>query len=162
MQSSTPMMAQYHQIKKSFPEAILFFRLGDFYEMFFEDAIVAARELEITLTSRNKEKGISIPMCGIPHHSADTYISKLIRKGHRVAICEQVEDPKTTKKLVKREVIRVVTPGTLSDGSLLEPRKNNFLTAVWLNQQGIGLASIDVSTGDFRLTEFKNESRYEM
>ena len=155
-------MAQYHQIKKSFPEAILFFRLGDFYEMFFEDAIVAARELEITLTSRNKEKGISIPMCGIPHHSADTYISKLIRKGHRVAICEQVEDPKTTKKLVKREVIRVVTPGTLSDGSLLEPRKNNFLTAVWLNQQGIGLASIDVSTGDFRLTEFKNESRYEM
>ena len=97
MQPSTPMMAQYHQIKKSFPKAILFFRLGDFYEMFFEDAVLAARELEITLTSRNKEKGVSIPMCGIPHHTADTYISKLIRKGYRVAICDQVENPKTTK-----------------------------------------------------------------
>ncbi len=159
MEPSTPMMAQYHQIKKSVPGAILFFRLGDFYEMFFDDALVAARELEITLTSRNREKGASVPMCGVPCHSANTYVSKLIRKGYRVAVCDQVENPKTAKKLVKREVTRVVTPGTLSDDSLLEPRENNFLSAVCSDSSGLGLASVDVSTGDFRVTEFRNGSR---
>ena len=159
MQPSTPMMAQYHQIKKSVPGAILFFRLGDFYEMFFDDAIVAARELEITLTSRNKEKGAPVPMCGVPYHSADAYVSKLIRKGFRVAVCDQVENPKTAKKLVKREVTRVVTPGTVSDGDLLDPRENNFLSAVCSDGSGLGLALVDVSTGDFRVTEFRDGSR---
>ncbi|MDE2756568.1 MAG: DNA mismatch repair protein MutS [Acidobacteriota bacterium] len=162
MQPSTPMMAQYHQIKKSVPGAILFFRLGDFYEMFFDDAVVAARELEITLTSRNKEKGTPIPMCGVPYHSADAYVSKLIRKGYRVAVCDQVENPKTARKLVKREVTRVVTPGTLSDGNLLEPRDNNFLSAVFSDGSGLGLASVDVSTGDFRITEFRDGARESM
>ena len=162
MQPSTPMMAQYHQIKKSVPGAILFFRLGDFYEMFFDDAVVAARELEITLTARNKEKGTPVPMCGVPYHSADAYVSKLIRKGYRVAVCDQVENPKTARKLVKREVTRVVTPGTLSDGNLLEPRENNFLSAVFSDGSGLGLASVDVSTGDFRITEFRDGARESM
>src|SRR5262245_14825505 len=125
------MMAQYHQIKKEFPHALVFFRLGDFYEMFFDDAVTASRELEITLTSRNREKGRSVPMCGVPYHAADGYIAKLIRKGYKVAICDQVENPKLTKNLVRREVTRVVTPGTVADGSLLPPHENNFLSAVW-------------------------------
>src|SRR5664279_1892093 len=115
---STPLMRQYAAIKKDHPSALLFFRLGDFYELFFEDAQVAARELQITLTSRNKERGIAIPMCGVPYHSAEGYIAKLIRKGFKVAICEQVEDPRMTKTLVKREVTRVVTPGTAADSQL--------------------------------------------
>jgi DNA mismatch repair protein MutS len=155
MDPSTPMMAQYHQIKKEFPHALVFFRLGDFYEMFFDDAILASRELEITLTSRNKEKGASIPMCGVPYHAADGYIAKLIRKGFKVAICDQVENPKFAQKLMRREVTRVVTPGTVADGNLLQPRENNFLSAVWEEDVGTGLASIDLSTGDFRATEFR-------
>jgi len=162
MQATTPMMVQYHQIKNSVPEAILFFRLGDFYEMFFDDAVLASRELEITLTSRNKEKGVSIPMCGIPYHSADSYIAKLIRKGHRVAICDQVENPKTAKTLVKRKITRVVTPGTLTDDNLLEPRENNFLSAIWSDDSGLGLASVDISTGDFQVTEFQGSSAQDM
>lgn len=154
MEPTTPMMAQYHQVKKEFPHALVFFRLGDFYEMFFDDAVVASRELEITLTSRNKEKGASVPMCGVPYHSADNYIAKLIRKGYKVAICDQMERPKAAQRLVRRAVTRVVTPGTVSDGNLLEPHDNNFLSAIWKNGEGIGLASIDVSTGDFRATEF--------
>ncbi len=154
MEPSTPMMAQYHQVKKEFPHALVFFRLGDFYEMFFDDAIVASRELEITLTSRNKEKGTSVPMCGVPYHAADSYISKLIRKGYKVAICDQMEKPRASQKLVRRQVTRVVTPGTVSDGNLLDPQDNNFLSAVWMDNGGIGLASIDLSTGDFRTTEF--------
>jgi DNA mismatch repair protein MutS len=106
---TTPLMRQYTAIKKEHPNALLFFRLGDFYELFFEDAVVAARELQITLTSRNKEKDTAIPMCGVPHHSAENYIAKLIRKGFKVAICEQMEDPRLAKKLVKREVTRVLT-----------------------------------------------------
>src|SRR5437870_7754203 len=107
---STPLMRQYAAIKKEHPQTLLFFRLGDFYELFFEDAIVAARELQITLTSRNKEKGVAIPMCGVPFHAAEGYIAKLVRKGFRVAICDQMEDPRWAKKLVKREGTRVVTP----------------------------------------------------
>src|SRR5438105_8086833 len=115
---STPLMRQYTAIKKEHPQALLFFRLGDFYELFFEDAIVAARELQITLTARNKEKGNAVPMCGVPYHSAEGYISKLIRKGFKVAICDQMEDARLAKKLVRREVTRAVTPGTAADSSL--------------------------------------------
>src|SRR3954452_19164681 len=125
---STPLMRQYSAIKKEHPAALLFFRLGDFYEMFFEDAVVASKELEITLTSRNKEKGVAIPMCGVPYHAAEAYISKLVRRGYRVAICEQVEDPRLAKTLVRREVRRGVSPGTAADSSL-GSEENNFLAA---------------------------------
>jgi DNA mismatch repair protein MutS len=163
MDNSTPMMAQYHRIKREFPQALLFFRLGDFYELFFEDAVLAARELEITLTSRNKEKGLSVPMCGVPYHAADNYIARLIRKGHKVAICDQVENPKHAKKLVKREVTRVVTPGTVADGNLLEPQENNFLCSFFfLDHHRTGLAAIDLSTGDFRITEFQGSGAQEL
>ena len=126
---STPLMRQYAAIKKQHPNALLFFRLGDFYELFFEDAVVAARELQITLTSRNKEKDHAIPMCGVPYHAAEGYLSKLLRKGFKVAICEQMEDPKVAKKLVRREVTRVMTPGTAIDSSV-GSEENNFLAAL--------------------------------
>src|SRR5207249_6708376 len=126
---STPLMRQYSAIKKEHPSALLFFRLGDFYVMFFDDALVAAKELQITLTSRNKEKGAAIPMCGVPFHAAEGYIAKLIRRGYKVAICDQMEDPRVAKKLVRREVTRVVTPGTAADASL-GSEENNFLAAV--------------------------------
>jgi len=155
------MMAQYQRVKKEFPHALVFFRLGDFYEMFFDDAVLASRELEITLTARNKEKGQSVPMCGVPYHAADGYIAKLIRKGYKVAVCDQVEKPRPSQKLVRREVTRVVTPGTVS-GNLLEPHDNNFLTSVWIEPGGAGLASLDVSTGDFRITEFTGASAREL
>src|SRR5213082_1949476 len=116
--ASTPLMRQYNSIKQQVPGTLLMFRLGDFYEMFFEDAVVAARELEITLTARNKEKGAAIPMCGVPFHAAEGYISRLIQKGYRVAICDQMEDPRFTKKIVKREITRVLTPGTAMDPNL--------------------------------------------
>ena len=151
---STPLMRQYAAIKKDHPNALLFFRLGDFYELFFEDAQVAARELQITLTSRNKEKGIAIPMCGVPYHAAEGYIAKLIRKGFKVAICEQMEDPRIAKKLVKREVTRVVTPGTAAD-SQLGAEENNFLACVAGAKDVIGFAALDLSTGEFRATEFR-------
>src|SRR5436190_14169859 len=151
---STPLMRQYAAIKKENPTALLFFRLGDFYELFFEDAVIASRELQITLTSRNKEKGISVPMCGVPHHAADNYIGKLIRKGFKVAICEQMEDPRLAKKLVRREVTRVVTPGTAADSSLAS-EDNNFLAAVSGDDERAGFAALDLSTGEFRATEFQ-------
>ena len=154
LEVSTPLMRQYAAIKREHPQALLFFRLGDFYELFFEDAVVAARELEITLTSRNKEKGIAIPMCGVPYHSAENYIAKLIRKGFKVAICDQMEDARLAKKLVRREVTRVVTPGTASD-STLEAEQNNFLAAVCQSENVAGFAALDLSTGEFRATEFQ-------
>src|SRR5690242_1542398 len=151
--ATTPLMRQYHAIKQQAPNALLMFRLGDFYELFFEDAVVAARELEITLTARNKEKGAAIPMCGVPYHAAEGYIARLIQKGHRVAICDQMEDPRLAKKLVKREITRVVTPGTAMDPSLVKPRENNFLAAVARSAARAALAYVDVSTGEFRVTE---------
>jgi DNA mismatch repair protein MutS len=151
--ASTPLMRQYNSIKQQVPHALLMFRLGDFYELFFEDAVVAARDLEITLTSRNKEKGAAIPMCGVPYHAAEGYIARLIQKGHRVAICDQMEDPKLAKKLVKRELTRVVTPGTVMDASLLRPHENNYLAAVAPAGARAGVAHVDVSTGEFRVTE---------
>lgn len=150
---STPLMRQYSTIKKEHPTALLFFRLGDFYELFFDDAVVAAKELSITLTSRNKEKGVAIPMCGVPFHAAEGYISKLIRKGYKVAICDQMEDPRLAKKLVRREVTRVITPGTAAD-SLLSSEENNFLAAIVVREDRAGFAALDLSTGEFRATEF--------
>jgi len=152
---STPLMRQYNSIKQQVPGALLMFRLGDFYELFFEDAVVAARELEITLTSRNKEKGGAIPMCGVPYHAADGYIARLIQKGHRVAICDQMEDPKFAKKLVKREITRVVTPGTAMDANLVRSRENNFLAAVAKTGARSAVAHVDLSTGEFRVTELE-------
>src|SRR2546423_13975395 len=136
---STPLMRQYTAIKKQHPTALLFFRLGDFYELFFEDAVVAARELQITLTSRNKERDVAIPMCGVPYHAAEGYLSKLLRKGFKVAICEQMEDPRLAKKLVRREVTRVLTPGTAA-GSGLASEENNFLAALARVNDRVGLA----------------------
>ena len=151
---STPLMRQYAAIKKEHPQALLFFRLGDFYELFFEDAQVAARELEITLTARNKEKGVAVPMCGVPYHSADNYIARLIRKGFKVAICDQMEDARLANKLVRREVTRVVTPGTAAD-TTLGSEENNFLAAVATAGEAVGFAALDLSTGEFRATEFR-------
>ena len=151
--ASTPLMRQYNGIKQQVPNALLMFRLGDFYELFFEDAVVAARELEITLTSRNKEKGAAIPMCGVPYHAADGYIARLIQKGYRVAICDQMENPKFAKSLVKREITRVVTPGTAMDANLVGSRENNYLAAVARAGPRSAVAHVDLSTGEFRVTE---------
>src|SRR5215468_7065344 len=151
--ASTPLMRQYNSIKEQVPGALLLFRLGDFYEMFFEDAVTAARELEITLTSRNKEKGVAIPMCGVPHHAADNYITRLVQKGYRVAICDQVEDPRFAKKIVKREVTRIVTPGTAMDANLVRSHENNYLAAVARCDGRSAVAHVDLSTGEFRVTE---------
>jgi DNA mismatch repair protein MutS len=153
---STPLMRQYAAVKKEHPTALLFFRLGDFYELFFDDAILAAKELQITLTSRNKEKGLAVPMCGVPYHAAEGYIGKLIRKGFKVAICEQMEDARLTKTLVRREVTRVVTPGTAADASLGSD-ENNFLAAQAQVGDRVGFAALDLSTGEFRATEFTGE-----
>jgi DNA mismatch repair protein MutS len=153
---STPLMRQYAAVKKDHPTALLFFRLGDFYELFFDDAIVASKELQITLTSRNKEKGIAVPMCGVPYHAAENYIGKLIRKGFKVAICDQMEDARLAKKLVRREVTRVVTPGTAAD-SLMGSEENNFLAALAQVGDRVGFAALDLSTGEFRATEFAGE-----
>src|SRR6201987_1972485 len=156
-EASTPLMRHSTAVKKKHPNALLFFRLGDFYELFFEDAVVAARELQITLTSRNKEKDTAIPMCGVPYHSAENYIAKLIRKGFKVAICDQMEDPRVAKKIVRREVTRVVTPGTAAD-SQLQSEENNFLAAVASAGDRVGFAALDLSTGEFRATEFAGDS----
>ncbi|MGM0470746.1 MAG: DNA mismatch repair protein MutS [Bacillota bacterium] len=149
----TPMMQQYFSIKDEYDDAILLFRLGDFYEMFSDDAKLAAKELELTLTSRNKGKGDQTPMAGIPYHSAESYIANLIDKGYRVAICEQVEDPSETSGLVKREVVRVITPGTVIDNELLDDKHNNYLTAITVGKEGFGISTVDISTGDFSTTE---------
>ncbi|MBI3662779.1 MAG: DNA mismatch repair protein MutS [Acidobacteria bacterium] len=153
---TTPLMRQYHAIKKQHPQTLVLFRLGDFYELFYEDAIVASRELQITLTSRNRERGQRVPMCGVPYHAAETYIARLIRAGYKVAICEQMEEASKGKKLVRRDVVRVITPGTATEAHILEPRENNFLAALARDPAGqtVGLACVDVSTGEFRTTEF--------
>ena len=179
-------MLQYHALKKQHPAALLLFRLGDFYELFFDDAVVASRILQITLTARNKEKGEAIPMCGVPYHAAENYIARLIRAGHKVAICEQMEEPGPGRNLVRREVVRVLTPGTASGAGLLEPKENIYLAAVArnvaagapamargaaagsgatgrapqaksANEPVVGLAFVDLSTGEFRATEFSGD-----
>jgi DNA mismatch repair protein MutS len=150
---TTPLMRQYHAAKQQAPGCLLFFRLGDFYELFYEDAVTAARELEITLTSRNKERGEPVPMCGVPYHSAEGYIARLIQKGYRVAICEQMEDPRLARKLVRREITRIVTPGTVTESALLDAARNNYLAALCSRRGHSGLAWVDVSTGEFCSTE---------
>jgi DNA mismatch repair protein MutS len=147
------MMQQYLDIKKKYKDCILFFRLGDFYEMFFEDAQTASRELEITLTGRNCGLDERAPMCGVPFHSAETYISRLIRKGYKVAVCEQVEDPSQAKGIVERDVIRVVTPGTIIDTSTLEDKKNNYLMSIYKKDYYYGLSIVDVSTGELTTSQ---------
>jgi DNA mismatch repair protein MutS len=157
---STPLMRQYHNARKRHPDALLLFRLGDFYELFYDDAVTASRILQITLTSRNKEKGQAIPMCGVPYHAAEGYIARLLRAGKRVAICEQMEEAGPGKKLVQREVVRVLSPGTAMDSHSLSARENSFLAAIARHPVGqvIGLAYVDLSTGEFRATEFAGET----
>ncbi|MGE5814277.1 MAG: DNA mismatch repair protein MutS, partial [Acidobacteriota bacterium] len=155
----TPAMRQYLDAKRQYRDAILFFRMGDFYEMFYEDALVAARALELTLTSRSKDShGGAIPMCGVPYHAADGYIARLVRKGFRVAICEQVEDPRKAKGVVKREVVRVLSPGTLTDAAYLDAREPAFIMAIARTSPAeLGVALIDLSTGEFAVTEYDGE-----
>ena len=163
IEATTPLMRQYQAVKKRYPHALVLFRLGDFYELFYEDAIAASRELQITLTSRNRERGEPIPMCGVPYHAAEAYIARLLRAGYKIAVCDQLEQAGPGKKLVRRDVVRVITPGTATDLHILEPRENNFLAAVARASGGvpIGLAYVDVSTGQFRATEFAGASAEE-
>ncbi|MEA3465779.1 MAG: DNA mismatch repair protein MutS [Thermodesulfobacteriota bacterium] len=153
MAAPTPMMRQYLEIKSQYPDAILFFRLGDFYEMFLDDAVTASRVLDITLTSRNKGADDEIPLCGIPYHSAPPYIAKLVEHGHKVAVCEQAEDPKDVKGIVRREVVRVVTPGMVMENALLTPDENNYLLVIARSESGFGVCVLDISTGEFRVTQ---------
>ncbi|MEQ8214302.1 MAG: DNA mismatch repair protein MutS, partial [Smithellaceae bacterium] len=152
----TPAMKQYVEIKEKYPDCILLYRMGDFYELFFEDATLVAPILEITLTSRNKGKEDSVPLCGFPYHAASSYITRLVEKGFKVAVCEQVEDPKKAKGIVKREVIRVITPGLLLDAENLTSGENNFLAGFSFHAEMFGLAFVDISTGEFQLSEFSD------
>src|SRR5213076_2067124 len=158
---ATPAMRQYFEAKRQYQDAIVFFRMGDFYEMFYEDALTAARALELTLTSRSKDStGGAIPMCGLPYHAADGYIARLVRKGFRVAVVEQVEDPKKAKGLVRREVVRVVSPGTLTDANYLDAREPAFLMAIVgadLKVGPYGVALLDLSTGEFTTAEYEGD-----
>ncbi|HJB14198.1 MAG TPA: DNA mismatch repair protein MutS [Candidatus Oscillibacter excrementigallinarum] len=166
MAELTPMMKQYLEIKKDNPDSILFFRLGDFYEMFADDAKLASKELDLTLTSRDHGKHAKpeeerVPMCGIPYHASEAYIARLIAKGYKVAICEQMEDPATAKGLVKRDIIRVVTPGTVIDAACLEDKSSNFLCGIYMDSQNAGVAFCDISTGKTHLTAFDGPERVE-
>ena len=153
----TPMMQQYFEIKDKYREYILMYRLGDFYEMFFEDAKVAAAELELTLTGRDCGEAERAPMCGVPYHSVEGYIGKLVGKGYKVAICEQLEDPASAKGIVKRDVIRMITPGTLTESSLLDEKKNNYIAALYVENDTVGVAFADISTGHISATSFEGE-----
>ena len=150
----TPMMEQYFEIKNQYKDHILFYRLGDFYEMFFDDAILASRELELTLTGRDCGEEERAPMCGVPFHSAEGYIGTLVSRGYKIAICEQTENPALAKGLVRREVIRVVTPGTLIESDLLSEKKNNYLCSVYMSQFECGVAFADISTARVFATSF--------
>ena len=156
----TPMMQQYLEVKKNYPDTILFFRMGDFYEMFLDDAITASRELGLTLTSRDRsEKGEKTPMCGVPHHSADSYIAKLVSKGYKVAICEQLEDPAQAKGIVKRDVIKIVTPGTVTDDKLLDDKTNNFLASLASVDSSFGATFVDITTGELFVTSLSDTNQ---
>ena len=149
----SPMMQHYMETKRQYPDCILFYRLGDFYEMFFDDAKTVSRELELTLTGKECGLPERAPMCGVPHHAVDSYLSRLVQKGYKVAIAEQMEDPKLAKGLVKREVTRIVTPGTLLDSQALDETKNNYLMCIVYLAKSFGIAVTDVTTGEFLVTE---------
>ena len=153
MAELSPMMKQYMEVKAQNKGSILFFRLGDFYEMFFDDAILVSKELELTLTGRDCGQEERAPMCGVPYHSCESYIARLIKKGYKVAICEQMENPALAKGLVKREVTRVITPGTIVEGSLLDEAKNNYIASVHMQDGILGLCFIDISTGEIQMTQ---------
>ena len=157
MAKLSPMMQQYFTIKEKHPESILFFRLGDFYEMFYDDAITCSKELELTLTGKDCGQEERAPMCGVPYHAADQYVDKLIEKGYKVAICEQVEDPAAAKGIVKRDVVKVVTAGTVTDSKMLDDKNNNYLCTVVLGEETVGMSFVDVTTGDLHATEFKTD-----
>ena len=149
----SPMMQDYLNTKEKYKDCILFYRLGDFYEMFFEDAILVSKELEITLTGKSCGLEEKAPMAGVPHHSAEGYIQRLIEKGYKVAICEQLENPKDTKGVVKRGVVKVVTPGTITESNMLDEKKNSYILSIFRGENGYGVSSLDVSTGKFYTTE---------
>jgi DNA mismatch repair protein MutS len=151
--SMTPMMRQYLELKEKYSDCLLFFRLGDFYEMFFEDAKTASKELDLVLTGRDCGLSERAPMCGVPYHAVDNYISKLIEKGYKVAICEQIEDPALAKGLVERDVIRIITPGTVIEDRMLEEGQNSYIASIAAGESIIGLAYADVSTGEFYLLQ---------
>lgn len=153
----TPMLRQYYQIKMKYPDCILMFRLGDFYEMFGEDAEIASKVLEITLTGRDAGSLGRLPMCGVPHHAVEGYLATLVENGYKVAICDQLEDPKLAKGLVKRDVTRVVTPGTITIPQALEDKANNYIAAIFGQGDAFGIAFADVTTGDFRGTEIRGD-----
>ena len=159
MAELTPMMQQYIETKKQYQDCILFYRLGDFYEMFFEDALTASRELEITLTGKNCGQEEKAPMCGVPYHAVEGYLNKLVSKGYKVAICEQVEDPKQAKGIVKREVVRIVTPGTNLDTQALDETKNNYIMCIVYIADRYGLSIADVTTGDYFVTELEESAK---
>ena len=156
MAEFSPMMQHYLEIKEKYKDCIIFYRLGDFYEMFFEDAVNVSRELELTLTGRECGQEERAPMCGVPFHAADIYISRLIGKGYKVAICEQLEDPKKAVGMVKRDVIRVITPGTVIETNMLDEKRNNYIMSIFKNGIYFGVAICDVSTGDFYATQIKH------
>lgn len=157
----TPMMQQYTSVKKRYPDSLVFFRLGDFYELFFEDAITASKELEITLTKRDCGNGEKAPMCGVPHHVHETYLARLVKKGYKVAICEQLEDPKTAKGVVKRDVVRLVTPGTLTDPETIAEPQNNFIASLYIERKEIGLTYADLTTGEIYAESHAIQNRYD-
>ncbi|MEI6222865.1 MAG: DNA mismatch repair protein MutS [bacterium] len=154
----TPMLQQFLEIKKNHTDCILFFRMGDFYEMFGDDAVIASKLLDITLTSRQKSEGNKLPMCGVPHHAAENYIAKLVKLGHKVAICDQVEDPKTAKGIVRREVVQIVTPGTLASQNALEAKTNQYIAAIVPTSDRFGLAFVDSTTGEFSAAELETKA----
>ena len=161
MAEYSPMMQHYLETKEKYKDCILFYRLGDFYEMFFDDAINVSRELELTLTGKDCGQEQRAPMCGIPYHAAENYISRLVSNGHKVAICEQLEDPKQAKGIVKRDVIRIVTPGTVTETNLLEEKRNNYIMSIFQKGVFFGIAVCDISTGDFYASEIKEENNFE-
>ena len=157
MAEGTPMMNQYQSIKAEIPDCILFFRLGDFYEMFNEDALLASKELDLTLTTRDRGRPQEeqTPMCGVPYHAYEGYVAKLLAKGYRVAICEQTEDPALAKGLVNRDIIRIITPGTVIEHSMLEAGRQNYISTIFFNNEGGAVCFADISTGEFLAAEFK-------
>ena len=160
MAEFSPMMQHYLEMKEKYKDCILFYRLGDFYEMFFDDAVTVSRELELTLTGKECGQPERAPMCGVPHHAVDIYVSRLINKGYKVAICEQLEDPKKAVGIVKRDVIRVITPGTVVETNMLDEKKNNYIMSIYKAGVYFGISICDISTGDFYASQIKETNNF--